>query len=621
MFSTEDRTDAEDATFTPRRNVVDSRTAGWDAKAENPDLHAVDPHDQSVGGSGLPRLLYIDVDDDLAVLLDRVEETGSPAIVVLPDGARAVRGMVSARLLKRRADAAGIVLAAVTTARVTIAQFSGVGIPCAPTVGEARLKLSGITQAGRSRNRHIVAPIPATDPDDVSDSVSSSVESINGVPVSGPAASTQTDLRQDTATDPEEDGDSPKNDRSTADDDTIVMRPVATAKSPRQRLAPPPGGSTHKLKRAVYVVLAALLALLLAIGTWVVFFPLATITISYAARPFDRSYRVPIGTGGAGSVPLYHTELSQTAEASVLGTGTRLVPGDFAGGTITFANQQDGYVVVPAGTLVDAQDGTRFATVGDIQVPAAVHSFSGTTNGQQSVAIRAVLAGTAANSPPGAVVSIEGRLAGALLVTNYAAITGGTMRTEYSVTPADISAAATRLDQQLAKSETTALNGKYAQSPIRLIGAVKVSAPHTAAYTDNGRAASHVSVTATVAMDYVHAADVQKLADTFRDRDLTGLNAQIVAGSERVTSTVVPGNGKAKDVLLRVQARTTPALDVTNLREMLVGRSVADGRRLLDGSAANGGWQYTLNTTPGLAGRFPQAAGLINIKVDARAGS
>jgi hypothetical protein len=368
------------------------------------------------------------------------------------------------------------------------------------------------------------------------------------------------------------------------------------------------------------VLLAAILALLLALGTWVVFFPAATITISYAARPFDHSYQVPLVSGGAG-IRLYHTELTQTAKVSILGTGTRLVPGDQATGTITFANSADGYVVVPAGTVVLAQDGTRFATVESIQVPAAVHSFSGTTNGQQSVAIRALLGGTSSNSGPGAVTSIEGRLAGVLLVTNYAAITGGTMRTEYSVTPADISNAATRLDQQLARDETGALNAKFAHSPIRLLGPVQVTAPHTTAYTDHGRAAAYVSVTAHVAMDYVHAADIKKAADAFLGRDLAGANAQVVAGSERVTSTVVPSKGKGKDVLLRVQARTTPALDVANLREMLVGRSIADARHLLDGSAANGGWRYTLSTTPGLAGRFPQAAGLINIKVDARSGS
>jgi hypothetical protein len=618
MFSTEDRTGAEDAKRAARRGNSDPTIDGWDTDLEDDDLGASSARQQGGGArSDLPRLLYIDIDDDLAALLDRVEETGSPAIVVLPEGARAVRGMVSARLLKRRADAAGITLAAVTTARVTIAQFSGVGIPCAPTVGEARLKLSRIIQAGRSKARF--------DGSTVAKSSADAVTAPNMPSIDPPDVP---DQDEDPPTPPDPPWDAPAargvdqsaelTDESSAEDDTIVVRPAIPADSRRQRLGPPPVKRTHRLRRAVYVLFATILALLLALGTWVVFFPAATITISYAARQFDHSYQVPLGAAG---VPLLHTELSQTAQVSVLGTGARLVPGAQATGTITFANSQDGYVVVPAGTVVLAQDGTRFATVEDIQVPAAVHSFSGTTNGQQSVAIRAILGGTSSNSGPGAVVSIEGRLRGVLLVTNYAAITGGTMRTEYSVTPADISGAATRLDQQLAHSETAALNDKYAHSPIRLLGPVKVSTPHITTYTDHGRAAAYVSVTAHVAMDYVHAADIQKVADTFLDRDLAGANAQVVAGSERVTSTVVSSKGKGKNILLHVQARTTPTLDVANLREMLVGRSVADARRLLDGSAANGGWRYTFSTTPGLAGRFPQAAGLINIKVEARTGS
>ncbi|MGH2347350.1 MAG: hypothetical protein ACRDG4_19145, partial [Chloroflexota bacterium] len=65
--------------------------------------------------------------------------------------------------------------------------------------------------------------------------------------------------------------------------------------------------------------------------------------------------------------------------------------------------------------------------------------------------------------------------------------------------------------------------------------------------------------------------------------------------------------------------RTTPALDIANLRAMLVGRGLADARRLLDGSAANGGWSYAVSTFPSLAGRLPQAVGLITIRVHDKA--
>ncbi|MGH2343614.1 MAG: hypothetical protein ACRDG4_00190, partial [Chloroflexota bacterium] len=137
MYSTEDLTDLDLTASARPLDDDDSETE--DTCSDPPEVLDTEPP------PNVPRVLYIDREDDLAALLDRVEETGTPAIVVLPEGARAVRGLISARLLKRRADAAGIMLAAVTTGRVTIAQFTGVGIPCAPTVGEARLKLGRLS--------------------------------------------------------------------------------------------------------------------------------------------------------------------------------------------------------------------------------------------------------------------------------------------------------------------------------------------------------------------------------------------------------------------------------------------------------------------------------------------
>jgi hypothetical protein len=298
----------------------------------------------------------------------------------------------------------------------------------------------------------------------------------------------------------------------------------------------------------------------------------------------------------------------------VTGTGTRLVPYGHAAGTVTFANQANGYVVVPAGTLVVGQNGSRYATLGDVTVPAAVHSFSGTTNGQQSVAVRAINGGTVANVGQGTVTTIEGRLSGVLLVINYAPIAGGTMRTEYSVTPGDIASAAATLGRQLARQETADLGRRYALSPVRLLGPTRESAPHVSTYSAGGRAYARLTISARTPMAYVHAQDVRQLADTLRDRDLAGRNQRIVAGSERITVTT-QGSATMRMLMFHVQARTTPTIDVANLRAMLVGRSLTDARRLLDAGAGNGGWHYTISTTPDLAHRLPQAAGLINIRI------
>ncbi len=621
-----------------------SGRARVDASPADPpeNLEPEDSHDTGAAvavsaslASAEPRVLYIDVDDDLAALLDRVEETGSPAIVVLPEGARAVRGVVASRLLKRRAEAAGIVLAAVTTDRVTIAQFAAIGIHCSATVGEARLKLrqrvrptNGRTPSPDRSNSEpqgaVQGPGPSTLDSLDQDAVAATPTTLsptrapNGAPVTenhplyAKIAASQAAANPDP--DPEDIADievlaAPVLDGSDAPDSRQRVTALANAGFGRVTHARTPGR-----RRWPLTVFACAFVVFLALSIWVLLFPAATITITYATHAFDHTYTASLGAGPAGSIALHHTELSEAASVLVTGTGTRLVPDGHAAGTVTFANPADGYVLVPAGTVVDAQGGSRYATLADARVPAAVHSFAGSTNGQLSVGVRALTGGTNANVGQGAITIIEGRLSGVLLVINYAPLSGGSMRTVYSVTPADVANAAARLRLQLAAREAATLTARYARSPVRFPGPLKVTAPHITLVSRGGRADARVTITAKMSLEYVHAEDVQALADGSLHRDLAGLNQQVLPGTERITLTT-RGQGRGRIVLARVQARTTPTIDVANLRALLVGISVADARRLLDESARNGDWRYTITTRPDLGGRLPQAAGLIDVRV------
>jgi hypothetical protein len=579
-----------------------------------------------------PRVLYIDLDDDLAVLLDRVEETGSAAIVVLPEGARAVRGVVASRLLKRRAEAAGIAITAVTTDRVAIAQFAAIGIPCSATVGEARLRLRRHSQSATD------LPTPPLLPGSMHQGTRLEAEGIQSGPSAlDPASATPLPARQSAAANGGRGGDGAPDTSLFAD--AQLDQPLDQGTDPDAasdpddeldlnqatvpvRVTPPTLGAAGKVgplpptgrRRWPLAVFTSAFVIVLVLSIWVVLFPAATITITYATHAFDRTYTADLGSGNPGAIALHHTELSETANLVVPGTGTRLVPDGFATGTVTFANQADGYVTVPAGTIVDARNGSRYVTLADANVPAAVHTFSGSTNGQLNVGVRALVGGTSANVGQGTVTAIEGRLAGVLLVINYAPITGGTMRTEYRITASDIANAAATLRRQLAAREASTLSVRYALSPIRLPGPLTVTVPRVTLVKRSGLPFARVAITAKMAMQYVHAQDVQTLADTGRDHDLAGHNQQVIPGTERITLSI-HGQGKGRIVRARVQARTTPRIDATSLRALLVGMSVADARRLLDESARNGGWHYTISTRPDLAGRLPQAAGLIDLRV------
>jgi len=267
---------------------------------------------------------------------------------------------------------------------------------------------------------------------------------------------------------------------------------------------------------------------------------------------------------------------------------------------------------VPAGTIVDAQNGSRFAILQAVDVPSASHSFSGTTNGQASAQVQALLGGTAGNVPQGSIVSIEGRLAGALLVTNVQPFSGGTMRTVYTVTPADISAPEAALRQRLAASESATLRARYARAVARVVGQPRLVSQTVTDVLVGGRPSARIRITVRTDMSYVHHEDLSALATARLRAELAGRNQRVVPGTETVSATL---GGHGAELRVRVRAVTSPAIDVANLRALLVGQSVADARALLDGSARNGGWSYTLRLSPDLAGRMPQAPGLITITV------
>lgn len=551
-----------------------------------------------------PRVLYIDADDDLAGLLDRVEESGLPAIVVLPEGARAVHGMVAARLLQRRAEAAGILVVAVTSDRMALAQLRGVGIPTASTVGEARRLLPG-APGSMPLGPPPARPLPPTparalpQPIPVPQPVRASPPPAASRLVSRPAP--PIDLP-----DFEEDEDE--------DDDDPLAAPLrqGLVVVTRARSAPPrTWGSRLRL------LVLALAALALVFAAWVVFFPSATIVITYSATAFSRTYTATAAPGAA-EIPLHTTHLRLEGTHTVLATGVTTIPDGFASGSVTLANTLSGMVVVPAGTLLSSRPGASYAIQATIDVPGATHSFSGTTNGQATVEVRAVAAGTGSNADADAVTTISGRFSGVLLVTNPSAIAGGTMRDIYTVTAQDVSGAVQVLRTALTGQAIATLQNRYARSPGRLITGNTADSPRVRTITQNGHLYARVSMAILVTMSYLHQEDIDRFAQARQDADLAAINLSPVAGtlSRSIRIEHIPGGDR---VIVLKRGQAVPTIDTANLRGLLTGRPVADARKLLDGSARYGNWTYTIHTSPDWAQRLPQAAALIEI-VARRAG-
>ena len=558
-----------------------------------------------------PRILYIDQEDDLPLLLDRVEEAGSPAIVVLPDGARAVRGAVSARLLRRRAEGAGIPVVAVTSDRTIIAVLKGVGIDSAANVGEARRLLPGGGPPAPE-----APPVVAEADDDLAriDWDEALAAGPAGKPVAPappphgnkvrPPAAARPPALADTLVTPPDAGADPSDEPPTLSVPSTARGRVsaATGQSGRSR------GPLRRLAIGAAIGIALAGAIVLA---WVLFFPAATVTIDYRVAAFARSYQARLGSN-RGNIPLYATHLTLTEARTVPATGISEVPDGTATGSVALANPVNGPVIVPVGTILVTRSGLRFQTTEEVRVPGATHAFAGTTNGQAVANVRALQAGPAGNVPSGSIVQAEGRLRGVLLITNYAATSGGSVRTVYTLTASDLASPAAALRGALEAQARLTLEARYHRSPIRFITAVRADAPVVGRFRQEGKLFARVSLRVTVELAYTHSGDIDAFAGTQLAAELKGRNQQALPGSvrQRLRFRRTPDGGV---VTVALQARTVPVIDVGDLRARLVGRSLDEARGLLSGGRGYG-WTANVVTSPDWAGRLPQIAQLITIR-------
>ncbi len=559
----------------------------------------------SPGADDAVRLIYVDADDDLPMMLDRLEEAAGPAILVLPDNCRAVHGVVAARLLVRRANAAGIDVVAVTSDRVSVAQLQREGVPCYGTVGEARTGRAlqaarAAPQGARGLGRQARA-VPG------SSGMPSAADDEEKTNASSPPARSAREAPPELIDDVID----------IADDQPDAVRaqaaPGAQPVDDRSELLAP--YLRHSRRRWPFRVILGMLCLVAAGAAWAAFFPFATVSIVYSPRPFDRTYQATVGSANLDNIPLYHTRTTQSLTTDVAGTGTLLVPDGRAKGTVTLANTLQGVVDVPAGTTVSTQTGLSFTTLQTVSLPGAVSSFSGVTNGKSLVPVQATTAGTESNVGAGTITVVQGRLAGVVMVTNSSALTGGSVRTELTLTQSDESAAVERAQHTLTTSEVAWLNQKYAQSPLRAVVSSDQTAGSETRFVRDGRPYARITISMTTVMAYLHADDVQSTGLRMARAALAGTSQSLIDGSTSVKVLQAQGTIPAQ-IGIRVLAQTEPALDRESLAASIAGKSVHDATAILDAAGRRAGWSATVSTDPPLVQRLPLTARLITIHLD-----
>ncbi len=208
--------------------------------------------------------------------------------------------------------------------------------------------------------------------------------------------------------------------------------PEAATTSPEQIRNPHPTSSTRKRQRRSSVgVLSTITLIGTIVGVAVIligfFAPYANVSLTPVTTPVETELVYGVaGSAESLGVALEPEILSTTLswEGSMPTTGERFVPDATASGEIIFTNPSTSAVIVPAGTVLQSDDGIEYRTSEEVIVPAA-DPFGSRMFGSGQVEIVAAIPGPEGNQ---AAQAITGNLDNGLFFQNQLAIDGGTMR-------------------------------------------------------------------------------------------------------------------------------------------------------------------------------------------------
>ena len=212
---------------------------------------------------------------------------------------------------------------------------------------------------------------------------------------------------------------------------------VAWPKPRRRRrlVRRPPRRDLRALREQVYVpeetwrtrpavrVLAFLLGVLAVLTLVALFIPRAQITLSPISK--TQSLVLPVTAGPSvesvfitGNIPAREKRVIVEGEQTINVTGEGVIPQSKARGIVEFRNLTQQSVTIPAGTVVQNEEGIRFVTTVNSEVEAGVGKFL-------QLPVEAVEGGIAGNLDEETINAIEGRLGLSLSVTNPEPTTGG----------------------------------------------------------------------------------------------------------------------------------------------------------------------------------------------------
>lgn len=532
----------------------------------------------SLGASQAKETVYVDVDDEITGIIDRVTSSKAKVVaLVLPKRAAVLQSVVNMKLLKRTTEAAGknLVLITSESSLLPLAGLVGLHVAATPTTKPE---------------------IPAAPklPTDEAEAVDEPLDVVDGTaPVDGgdfdaaAAASTPIGKLAADADDSILMTDDDSEPASEAADDEAADAPV----QPDKKLKVP---SFNKFKLGIVL---GVVALILIITGWVfaaIVLPKAGIAITTDSTTVNTDTSITLDTtaktldGDNAILPATAQAVTKTFSQDTPTTGQKN-NGTKASGTVYFALKDCTYdsVTIPAGSGVTANGNTYItqAAVSLNSVTVKVGSVktcnpsSSQSDWSATVKVIAITGGTKFNVASGTSVTVPSSVTGASSVSAKVnqEIAGGTDSIIKVVAQSDIDTAKAKLT-----SDNTAAVQSELEAALKAKGLLPV--PSTIVAGDQqvttsvnvGDTADTVKVTVSVpyTMLGIQKADLKTII-------MKNVDSKIDTKKQRITDDGVASAkfsqqnaATATNATVQVKARSVagPSLDAAQLRKQVAGK-------------------------------------------------
>jgi hypothetical protein len=571
---------------------------------------------QSVGSVAGKETLYVDVDDEITAIIDKVRSAkGKVVALVLPKRATVLQSIVNMKLLKRTADTAGKNLVLVTSEAGLMPLAGSVGLHVAATPS----------------SRPEIPPAP-TGPDDGPEDVDEPLDIVDGTADDyDPKAAKAKTVGELAAGDIGKAAVDEEIDESLdmADDTGAEGTDAAKApKSKKDRKLAIPNFDSFRKKIALGIVVLAVL-----IVGWIFAFmvlPKAEVTIDTDSSTISTNANLVIDTAAKalnaseGIIPATAQAQQKTDTQQVPATGQQNT-GEKATGNVTMTAQKCGGNPFVAPDDIPA--GTSIATGGHTYIIQGNVSFHGTSSsgscynyaGGGKVDIIALKGGAEYNLSSSANFTVTGRSD----ATASGAASGGTDNIIKVVSQGDIDNATNKIKAVDTNSiKLQLISGLQAKGLQAITSTFLAGDPTVTTNAKVGDTADNVTVTAVTnyTMLGVKKTDLVTLVEANVNKQIDKKRQVILDDgvANAKFSQQSPGSATGANVSMSAKSVAGPHIDIAKLKTQILGMKSGDVKSLV--KQTPGVTDVQVKYSPFWVGSVPKKASKVTVTID-KAGS